>query len=81
MKNGVKPALLAIRNFSSSNAIVLVLASLVLIIGAVRPSFLHPENLLNILRYASSSRSGAEESCSRGERTSPPGVPWVSRPS
>jgi methyl-galactoside transport system permease protein len=53
MKNGVKPALLAIRNFSSSNAIVLVLASLVLIIGAVRPSFLHPENLLNILRISS----------------------------
>jgi methyl-galactoside transport system permease protein len=48
-----KPALLKIMEFSSANAIMLVLAGLVLVIGAIRPSFLHPENLLNILRISS----------------------------
>jgi methyl-galactoside transport system permease protein len=49
----INPALLKIKDFSSANAIMLVLAALVLFIGITRPSFLHPENLLNILRISS----------------------------
>lgn len=49
----IRPALNAVKSFSSANAIVLVLAGLVIIIGIARPSFLHPENLLNILRISS----------------------------
>jgi len=48
-----KTALQKVKEFSSANAIVLVLAGLVLVIGALRPSFMHPENLLNILKISS----------------------------
>jgi methyl-galactoside transport system permease protein len=41
------------REFASKNAILLVLLGLVLVIGAVRPNFLNPNNLVNILRISS----------------------------
>ncbi|MBN1243062.1 MAG: galactose/methyl galactoside ABC transporter permease MglC [Spirochaetales bacterium] len=43
----------SIAELASKNAIVLVLLGLVLVIGAARPSFLNPENLVNILRISS----------------------------
>jgi methyl-galactoside transport system permease protein len=42
-----------IREFTSKNAIVLVLAVLVIFIGIVENSFFYPENLVNILRISS----------------------------
>lgn len=57
MKNGAtsekRPASLAMREFASKNAILLVLLGLVLVIGIVRSSFLNPANLVNILRISS----------------------------
>jgi len=55
MKNPASgdPARGTIGEFASKNAIILVLVGLILVIGIVRPSFLNPENLVNILRIAS----------------------------
>lgn len=56
MKNDLKPAAARrfnLREFASRNAIILVLLGLVLVIGAMRPNFLNPENLVNILRISS----------------------------
>lgn len=41
------------KEFASKNAIMLVLAGLVILIGIVQPSFLSIDNLLNILRISS----------------------------
>jgi methyl-galactoside transport system permease protein len=43
----------AIKDFASSNAILLVLLGIVLFVGIYRPSFLGVENLVNILRISS----------------------------
>src|SRR5512142_887955 len=43
----------AIKDFASSNAILLVLLGIVLFVGIYRPSFLGLENLVNILRISS----------------------------
>lgn len=43
----------AIKDFASSNAILLVLIGIVLFVGIYRPSFLGVENLVNILRISS----------------------------
>jgi methyl-galactoside transport system permease protein len=43
----------AIKNFASSNAILLVLIGIVLFIGIYRPNFLSIDNLVNILRISS----------------------------
>ncbi len=47
------PTRTGFREFANKNAILLVLLGLVLVIGAARPSFLNPENLVNILRISS----------------------------
>jgi methyl-galactoside transport system permease protein len=43
----------SIRDFASKNTILLILLGIVVLIGIVRPSFLDPENLVNILRISS----------------------------
>lgn len=48
-----KPLGQSVKDFASKYTILLVLLGIVLIIGAVRSSFLSPENLVNILRISS----------------------------
>jgi methyl-galactoside transport system permease protein len=43
----------SIREFATKNAIILVLAALVLVIGIVKNGFLTPDNLVNIMRISS----------------------------
>ncbi|MCE5193512.1 MAG: galactose/methyl galactoside ABC transporter permease MglC [Candidatus Cryosericum sp.] len=43
----------SIREFATRNAIILVLAALILVIGIVKTGFLAPENLINIMRISS----------------------------
>jgi methyl-galactoside transport system permease protein len=47
------PTAQSIKDFAAKNTILLTLLGIVIIIGIVRPSFLIPENLVNILRISS----------------------------